>query len=99
MTRAEYEAKAEELFALARSDPDSALRFEYENLAQSYLRLAQQVSETPPMASHQPRRKAGGGRLVPLSTVLALLMCLIKRSMMIWGRRVYLTVPLHGGVT
>ena len=58
MTRAECEAKAEEFFALARSHPDPAIRFEYEKLAQSYLRLAQQVSETPQLASQQRKKKS-----------------------------------------
>ena len=58
MTRAENEAKAEELFVLARWHRDPAIRFEYEKLAQFYLRLAQQVSETPQMASQQPKKKS-----------------------------------------
>ena len=61
MTRSEYEGKAEELFALARLASDPAIRFEYEKLAQFYLRLAQQVSETPPLTSQQPKKKSWWG--------------------------------------
>ena len=57
MTPAEYEGKAEELFALARLATNPAMRVEWERLAQNYLRLADQaernrqtniVYETPP---------------------------------------------------
>ena len=61
MTKEEYEAKAEELFALARSHPDPTIKFEYEKLAQSYLRLAQQVSQAPQMVSPQRKKKSWWG--------------------------------------
>jgi hypothetical protein len=57
----EYRAKATEFAAKAKHESETALRLEYEALAQSYLRLAHQaernsqvdlVYETPPPAPH-----------------------------------------------
>ena len=62
----EYRVKATQFAAKARRESETALRLEYEALAQSYLRLADQaernshvdiVYETPPPAPHAAQQQ------------------------------------------